>query len=74
MSAEAFSEAKRVFELLPSAATMERAVGILAGAGVDLPRIHAWAWSAANVYGISSYITIHDWRRMLLGAAKLKGI
>jgi hypothetical protein len=56
MSEAAFSEARRIFEVLPGVGTLERAIGKLAVAGVELPRIRTWALDIAAEYGILSYV------------------
>src|SRR5258705_13047256 len=52
MSEAAFSEASRIFEVQPGIGRLELAIGKLAAAGVELPRIRGWAWSTAKLYGI----------------------
>jgi hypothetical protein len=70
MTADIFSEARRTFEVLPGVGTLERAMGKLAGAGVEQSRIRGWALAISEEYGILSYVgPVID--RMMSGAAKL---
>jgi hypothetical protein len=69
MSEEIFSEARRVFEVLPGVGTLEHAIGKLAVAGVDLPRIRTWALDIASEYGISHYVRPGFDRMMLRATA-----
>jgi hypothetical protein len=72
MTDAVYSRAQEAFEATSSVGGLERAVGILVRGGVDLPAIRSWAISTAQAYGIAEYLTVHDWRRMLGGAAKLR--
>jgi hypothetical protein len=70
VSEASFSEARRVFEVLPGVGTLERAIGQLAGTGVELPRIRTWALSISEEYGISHYVR-PGFDRMMAGAATI---
>jgi hypothetical protein len=70
MSEAAFSEARRVFEILPGAGSLECAIGKLASAGVERQRIHAWAVSIAEEFGVLSYVrnTLNRFKSQSKGA------
>jgi hypothetical protein len=70
MTDRIFSEARRIFEVLPGEGTLERAIGKLSGAGVDHSRIRGWANSISEEYGIAHYVG-PALDRMMIGAAKL---
>jgi hypothetical protein len=55
MTGDIFYEARRSFEVLPGVGTLEHAIGKLARAGVDHPRIRGWALSISEEYGIIAY-------------------
>jgi hypothetical protein len=69
MSEAAFSEARRIFEVLPGVGTLERAIGKLAVAGVELPRIRTWALAISEEYGILAYVRPVLGRMMASAAA-----
>jgi hypothetical protein len=64
MSAEAFSRATECVERLPGPGTLERAMVLLAQAGVGLPRVRSWAVATAQSYGIWPYVA-RDFPRLL---------
>ncbi len=54
--ADAFADARRIFEISPGAGTMEHAVTKLARAGVPPSRIRGWAVSISAEFGTVAYI------------------
>ncbi len=70
MNTEIFSEARRVFEILPGVGTLEQGIAKLTRAGVEHSRVRAWALSVADEYGILSYVH-SDIERLMRGVAKL---
>ena len=51
-----FSEARRIFEVLPGVGTLERAIGKLAAGGVEHACVRSWALSIAAEFGTLAYI------------------
>ncbi len=70
MNAEIFSEARRVFEILPGVGTLEGGIAKLARAGVPRSQIRGWAISICEEYGISEYVG-PGLDRLMRRAAKL---
>ena len=58
MSEASFSEARRAFEVLPGVGTLERAIGQLAGTGVELPRIRTWALSISDTESAITFVPV----------------
>jgi hypothetical protein len=69
---EAYRRATECVERLPCLGTLERAMVILARAGVGLPQIRSWAVRVSELHGIWPYVA-RDLPR-LLGIAVAEAI
>ena len=55
MSDPIFAEARRKFELIPGAGSLQNAISMLRKGGIDQARIRAWAISISEEYGVVFY-------------------